>query len=584
MRYRTLFLTLFCMLFFTGSLAAAQVPAMGLEIVPDQATVQPGEAVTVQLRLSLPEGFKTYALPEESAPHLENIQLENFTAATLQRPEGTPDPELTKALGEPYSLYQGKFVLTLRLVVAEKPSGPARFKGTLRYHLCDKQNCYPPATQPIDFQLPLATGEAVPLQSTPPVPAKLTPVPTPAPEGWAKNLAEGSLIWRLLLGLAIGLLTALTPCVYPLLPIVAGSLVGGNLNTPKKVLAASGLAYAFGMALVFGLFGAAFGLLGREAALFLQERWISWLVGGIFLVVAGSLFDWYDLTLPAWLRGRLVPATQKQPGLLPAFLLGAASALVASPCVSGPALALISFVLAAGSPTEGFLVLFAFGLGIGVPLVGIALLGSLLTKLPKAGSWMQRVKQAMGLLALGVALHYLFGNFSFAEKVLPLLYAGLLILAPFVLGLFKRPGKMAKGAGAILLLAGLFLTVPVLTGEKTSTAWRPIDQVTLRTLRDTSGKIFLVKFERYQCPYCELLEKKLKTPALLEAAKVFETASLNVQEHPEIFDDPAYQSNDAIETPSLWIYDGRGKLLERQGYGTLDTEEKIRGLFERLQR
>ena len=204
---------------------------------------------------------------------------------------------------------------------------------------------------------------------------------------------------------AAGLATSLTPCVYPMIPITAGILGGaGASGISRRRTAVITVAYVGGLALVYALLGLLAGLTGSLFGAIASSPGAYFLTGNLLLVLGLALLDVFTVNAPeraaAW-AGRLGAAS---PGA--AFVMGAASGLVAAPCGAPAFAAVLTFVASTGSATLGFIYLFVFSLGLTALLVAVGLSSGLLAALPAAGRWTVWVKRGGGVLLLLMAEYY----------------------------------------------------------------------------------------------------------------------------------------------------------------------------------
>jgi len=199
-----------------------------------------------------------------------------------------------------------------------------------------------------------------------------------------------------------GLLTSLTPCVYPLLPIVVGYL-GSKEGGAGKRLAAS-LAYIFGLSLVYTTLGLVAALSGSLFGSVASNNWVYLAFGVLMLFLGGSMMDWYYIPMPN-LPGLASEDVKKSPFLGP-FVMGLTSGLVASPCTAPVLASLLFFVASRKALVTGGLLMFTFSLGLSSMLLLIGFFaGSLM---PKSGAWMVRVKQGLALLILAAGIYFIY--------------------------------------------------------------------------------------------------------------------------------------------------------------------------------
>lgn len=286
-------------------------------------------------------------------------------------------------------------------------------------------------------------------------------------EGILAASLSGSWLAALALFYVAGLGLAFTPCVLPMVPILS-SIVVGSAGSRAGALSLS-FAYVIGMAVTYALFGVLIGLFG--ASLNLQAAFQSpgVLTGFavIFVALSASMFGFYELQLPASLQTRLAALSDGRTGTLAGVaVMGAASALVVSPCISAPLAGALIYLSTTGDAVRGGAALLALGLGMGTPLLLVGAGGGHL--LPRAGAWMNQVKAVFGVLLLAVALWLV-------ERLLPASLAvaawGVLLIGCGVyLGALDFSGKNSGGArlvqtvGVVALLWGLILNIGAASG------------------------------------------------------------------------------------------------------------------------
>jgi thiol:disulfide interchange protein DsbD len=237
--------------------------------------------------------------------------------------------------------------------------------------------------------------------------AALVLVPRAVPTGptaqldAAGALGAGRLGAGALLVFLGGLLTALTPCVYPLIPITVG-IFGARpgIGRGRAVLLTS--SYVVGMGVVFAALGVVAARTGAAFGQLLGNPWVAVALAVFLLVLAASMFGAFDLTLPEGMAQRLNGVGGA--GVAGAFLMGSVAGFLAAPC-TGPVLTgLLTFVATTRSTPLGAGLLFVYALGIGVPFF---LIGVFAVRLPKSGAWMDWVKSALGILLVALAASYL---------------------------------------------------------------------------------------------------------------------------------------------------------------------------------
>lgn len=205
----------------------------------------------------------------------------------------------------------------------------------------------------------------------------------------------------------LGLAMALTPCVLPMLPIMSSVVFGAKTrqheNISKVRSSILAVAYILGMALMYSLAGMLTAALGSNVQVWLQNSWVLVMFSLLLLVLSASLFGFYELRLPQAWHNRIdqVAGQQKGGSIVGAFLLGAISTLIASPCVTAPLAGVLAFIAQTGSIPLGGLLLFIMALGMGLPLLLFAVGAKRL--LPRTGAWMTWVQRAFGVLLMALA-------------------------------------------------------------------------------------------------------------------------------------------------------------------------------------
>lgn len=269
----------------------------------------------------------------------------------------------------------------------------------------------------------------------------------------------------------IGLLLALTPCIFPMIPILSGIIAGqGSQITRTRGILLS-VSYVLGMAITYTAAGVLAGYTGQLVSTALQHPAVLSSFALIFVVLAFSMFGFYDLQLPSGLQTRLSNTSNRLPGgaMIGVFVMGALSAIIVGPCVAAPLAGALLYISQSGDAFLGGVALFFMALGMGMPLILVG--ASAGTLLPKAGGWMQGVKNFFGVILLGMALYVVSPLFPAVVQMLG--WAGLLIVSAIYLhALDPLPvhtngfQKFWKGVGVIALLLGVALLVGALSGGR----------------------------------------------------------------------------------------------------------------------
>lgn len=435
---------------------------------------------------------------------------------------------------------------TSELTLAQAATGAYKLKAS--YQGCSEKGlCYPPAHQVFELDAKHATPLVKPgsnnltANNNPAANSATNPGlrDQPAAHDQASALLASGNTWLIIAGFfGFGLLLCLTPCVLPMIPILSGIIVGTAsqdqgvskpTNSSKRWRGFKlSLAYTLGMALSYTAAGVAAGLSGQLLSAALQNAWVLAASALIFILLALSMFGFYELKLPSSLENRLLASSQRLPGgqSLGVFAMGVLSALIVSPCVAAPLAGALLYISQSGDVVLGASALFALSMGMGLPLL---LLGATSGAwLPKSGPWMLAVRQFFGVLMLAVALWLVSSLLPSALQLL--LWAALLIVpAIFMRALDRLPEQASawqrfwKGIAIIMLLLGATLVVGAASGAKSplhpleGLAGQPTPRLTFQPIKGVTGlqqalaanpgKLVMLDFYADWCVSCKEMEQ-----------------------------------------------------------------------------
>jgi thiol:disulfide interchange protein DsbD len=340
----------------------------------------------------------------------------------------------------PLSVYEGSFAIEVPLQFDPAGSVPA-LSGRVEYQACNDTRCLAPASVAFQTKGPAgasgATAPAVPLSAAPP--ASGTPA-SGASRDFGDMLERRGFFLVLLSIFVGGLALNLTPCVYPVIPLTVGYFGGQSEGSRGRLFGLAGL-YVLGMATMYSILGVVAALSGRLFGSLLQNPWVLSAIAAALVAMALSMFGVWEIRMPTGLMNR----AGARAGIAGAFGMGLFVGVVAAPCVGGFIVGLLAFVAARQDAFLGFLLFFTLSLGLGLPYLFLAVYSGRLSRLPRAGEWMEGVKKIFGWVLLAMAAYFL-------RSVLP---------APF--GKWLLPGVLAAGA-AVILVTRIGLKWPVRAG------------------------------------------------------------------------------------------------------------------------
>ncbi len=542
--------------------------------------VAPGEA-TLTLTVEIPTGYHLFAGKDL------RVEAEGPLAPLLGTP-AYPAGEVEEGI----AVLRGRTAIRIPLTVPAGAAGPIRGTLLLKWQACQdygEKICFLPTRSTVSIEAPLA---AAPPSSTgsvqgalPPAPPVVEPAVEPAPPREAVppreapqgrsfqdrfgQAARENVPLALLLAFLFGILSSLTPCVYPVIPITVayiGSRSEGKGRTHGFLLS---LAFVLGLALVYAALGAVSAKAGQTFGSLAQTPWVGIPVALLFFALALSMFNLFEFKTPAGLTNRIerTKLESRGGGFVGAFLIGALSGLVASPCIGPLILAILVVVASTGSSLLGFLYLFTFALGLGVLFLVIGTFSGVLAALPKSGGWMDGVRVLFGALILAAA-------FYFAGLYLPrpafwmASGLGLGFVAGFLLfgasrHFFSVPARVE---GLVLCAAALLLVLPLLPPAPSSSrgthGWHGELEAGLRDGGARNVPV-LLDFRADWCVACVELEKKTwSDPDVERLLRRMAPVRLDVTRNSPA--DQEIQSRYSVRgLPTVILLDPQGKELAR---------------------
>ena len=361
---------------------------------------------------------KGYYIYQESLQYRLFIDDRQINTKNIQLPRGIE--KFDETFGKKMEIYPNPFSVTIPFL--QKAEQGIRLELDLQ-GCADGGICYPPMTYQYFLAAPGVKVAPIPDADLRPSTGSANTQSMSLAGLWSgrddigsiKSYLENADLAYLLLGfLLLGVALAFTPCVLPMLPILSSIVLGkqGDLPISKVRSAYLALAYILGMALLYALAGILTAALGSGVQRALQSPIALIIFSGLLLFLAGSLFGFYELRMPQAWQNKVDQMAGRQKGgsLFGAFALGAISTLVASPCITAPLASVLGFVAQTGSMVLGGALLFVMALGMGLPLLLIAL--GARSVIPSAGAWMVWLQRALGVMLVLLAIWIVWPAFS----------------------------------------------------------------------------------------------------------------------------------------------------------------------------
>jgi thioredoxin:protein disulfide reductase len=526
------------------------------------------------------------------------------TVGAISLPKGDEKNDEFFGLMEVYHDY-----FKVSVPIISDPNASSQYVVSMGYQGCvEDKICYPPITKYLKVDLASKTLEilddkpvldnnaaAASTVASPATKASQAPAADQNEQDrFASIIANESLFIILGSFFLAGLLLTFTPCVFPMIPILSGIIAGqGDNITTRKAFSLS-LVYVLAMASTYAVAGAVVGRFGAEFNIqaWFQDPIILSIFASIFVLLALSMFGFYDLQMPSFIQSRLTEFSNKQEGgnLVGVGIMGLLSALIVGPCITAPLVGALIFISQTQDWQLGGLALFALGIGMGTPLLLIGTTAGNL--LPRAGTWMDAVKAVFGVTLIAVAIWLM-------DRVLPtsitmLLMAVLIITTSVYMGAMTSLSETAsgwrklwKGLGLVLLIYGSFYLYGVAAGSKDLI--QPLKGITgslatssasaqtsghlnfkqikgedglKQALNAARGKPVMLDFYADWCISCKEMEKyAFPHPAVLAALSGFETLQTDVTDNDKT-DQLFMKSLGIYGPPAILFFDAKGKEIE----------------------
>ena len=452
----------------------------------------------------------------------------------------------------------------------------------VRYQGCAEAGlCYPPEvitlplTKLVNTNAETSTGN-----NSAPVAQDTTTIGGENKElSFAEQLAQQSFLTNLAIFFAVGVGLAFTPCVFPMFPILSSLIAGQQGLSTKKAFRLS-FVYIQGMAVTYAALGLVVAALGGQVQGYIQHPAVLISFSLLFVLLAMSMFGWYEIKLPSSMMNKLTSVSNKQQGgsYFGVFSMGVLSGLIASPCTTAPLSAALLYVAQSGDYVVGGVTLYVLSLGMGLPLLLLGTSGGKL--LPKAGGWMEQVKTLFGFIMLVVPLILLERILDF-DTIL-LLAAGLMAATALYLHYWQSTQTAGKlktllwASASVLLLVSALTTKHVLLPNQ-NTIVQSADAVSKKEFNliadlaalktatneaNDNGQIAMVDLYADWCVACKEFEAiTFKDSAVLERMNKMVLLQADVTKNDAV-DIELLEHYDVLGLPTLLMFDENGAIRD----------------------
>jgi len=440
-------------------------PIVRLRVIGPAEPLAAGRTGALDIELTIREPYHINSdRPAEEFLIPTTVSFETTSGVTFGKVTFPPAKMKRFQFSEtPLSVFEGVVTITAEITpAADFASAEVKVEGKVNYQACDNRSCLAPKDITFTKRLPVKRATATkpaatpateekraPVSSPEPVPATTTPaappsspepaaVPTtstaseqpaerPAAESVPKAddaFAGKGLPLIFLLVFLGGLALNLTPCVYPIIPITI-SYFGGQTQGKKGGIVLHAILYVLGMAVTYSVLGMVAAFTGSLFGGVLQYPAVLVGISLVMVALALSMFDVYELRVPAFLNSLAGGSRQ---GLFGTFLMGLTVGIVAAPCIGPFVLGLLTYVGNRGNVFLGFSLFFVLSIGLGVPYLLLGVFSGSLNRLPRSGAWMVWVRKIFGFVLIAMAIY-------FAKSLVPNpLFYGLAMFLTMLLG------------------------------------------------------------------------------------------------------------------------------------------------------
>ena len=543
-----------------------------LQVKSTPKNIEPGQQAEIGIQLFLAPGYHAY---------LDKFKLQWKGSGVVHT--GKLDISPIEEFEDTFSGKRKKGIKDrayLKSIIEVSPDmslGQQKAFFQLTYQACTKQHCLFPKKVPIEFDWVIGKGS---LQKTNPETKKksawLSFKEAATGELKFKDVAAQGLLFSLIAIFLAGILTSLTPCVYPMIPITLAVIGAQSRNSSDsknrfKSFFLS-LVYVLGIAFTFSSLGVAAAISGSLFGSTLSHPAVTFVLAAVFVLMGLSMYGAFELQAPSFLRNSV--ASKKAHGYTGAFFTGLVSGIVAGPCVGPVLIGVLTHVGEKQDMAYGFLLLFTYSMGMGILFLLLGTFSGLTQKLPKAGSWMELSKFVFGSTMIAMAIYYVEPFIS--DQVFQVVLGLTLISIASQYGAFKTSlntftDRLQKGLMIAVLAIGIGYLVITLfpqssfpaqnsSSKKSTVSWPDYSEEKFQS--SLAKKPIIIDFSAEWCVACKELEAlTFPHPEVLELSSKFTLLKFDATEDsPEL--SKMQEKYKILGLPTLVFINAQGKVLE----------------------
>ena len=487
--------------------------------------VQPGSEFQIAVVVTIAEGWHVNANPTREGLIETTLTLSenpNLTPGKVVYPAG--DTLNIASIGLA-SVYHGTIYFGIPATLLDSaPIEPINLDLEMRYQACNDEQCLLPETLNVSVPIKVVGKEETVLPTHEAIFASISYDGQQDGEGKKEGgiagaLSGGKLSLAFILVFVAGVVTSLTPCVYPLIPITV-SIFGANESAGVLKSFLLSLVYVFGIIITYSVLGVVVASTGAVFGQVMANPWVIGFISLILIALGLSMFGVFEIQLPSSVQNRL--NTVGGTGFIGAFAMGTVAGIIAAPC-TGPALAaVLAYIATTSSVVIGFWLMFTYALGMGLLFICLGTFSGLISSLPRSGGWMYILENIFGIAIITVALYFLKDVFeplkSFLVNSLPFFaIAGVFVLIGLWLGKLKErfsgitsKMRVRKALGLSLAVLGAYMIVggiqqPVAGPHLT---WDYGNEPDALEAAKQEDKLIMLDFYATWCAACNELDHK----------------------------------------------------------------------------
>ncbi|MBU1114582.1 MAG: protein-disulfide reductase DsbD [Bacteroidetes bacterium] len=532
--------------------------------------VQPNSEIKIAIELNILEQYHInsnkpkdeFLIPTELIIKSKNVSIVSITYPKAKDVSFSFSDELV-------SVYEGKEFIGAVLKISDSVNvGIMEIPIEISYQACNDASCMAP-TSVLDTLRVEVVNNTTPINEVNQeifsnLNISYTPVQTTIEkndDGIASTLESSGLLLSILFVFLGGLALNLTPCVYPLIPITIGYF-GGQSEGKTSKLFVLGVLYVLGMALTYSVVGVVTAMSGAIFGTLLQNPIVIIVIAAIFVVLALSMFGLYEIKAPDSL---ITKAGGARTGIFGAFFMGLTMGIVAAPCIGPFVLGLVTYVAAKGDVFYGFIMFFFLAVGLGVPYLFLAIFSGRIKSLPRAGFWMEGVRNIFGFILIGMAIY-------FVNPILPKIIANYL-LPVFMIGasiylLFID--KLANNLTGYRIFKSIFSVLMIVIAtwmlwpvEKSAPNWEKYSTENYETALQNNNKIIIDFYADWCIPCKELDALTFSDAKVISALANFKSLKVDMTKSLSKETEIIREKFNIVGMPTILLIDSKGNEVER---------------------